>query len=230
MTDTGMKGRVKGLLAGPVPGGEGPEQVDAPPNTSIAQRQALQVLTLAQRTAEEHVASAHHQADKICTDARGTAEQIVRDARAHADDLQRSADKVLSEARAKAAQMARDAQAHADNARRNADKLLAEARVRAEEIGKDAQANADELKHQAQQRYQDVVGSLAAKREGLQQQIEALEIFDRDYRSRLTAFMQAQLRALWVDEPQVNPEIEAPEDMPTTGTGVPAQKTHSHRS
>jgi cell division septum initiation protein DivIVA len=218
MTDTGMKGRVKGLLGTPSPGGEFPEQVDAAaaPN---AQRQALQVLTLAQRTAEEHVASAHHQADKICADARATAEQIVRDARANADDLHRNADKALSDARATAAQIARDAQAHADNARRNSDKILSDARARAAEIAKDAQANADELKHQAQQRYQDVVGSLAAKREALQQQIEALENFDRDYRARLTAFMQTQLRALWVDEPQVNTEIELPGSADgTTGT------------
>lgn len=228
MTDSGMKGRVKGLLAGPPPGGEIPEQPDAA-SSSNAQRQALQVLTLAQRTAEEHVASAHHQADKIHADARVAAEQIVRDARAHADDLQRNAEKAVSEARTKAAQIARDAQAHADNTRRNADKILAEARVRAEEVAKDAQANADELKHQAQQRYQDVVGSLATKREALQQQIEALETFDRDYRSRLTAFMQAQLRALWVDQPQVDAGPDEPESMPTAGS-PPPQKTHSHRS
>jgi hypothetical protein len=48
-----------------------------------------------------------------------------------------------------------------------------------------------------------VVGSLGTKREALAQQIEALEQFDREYRSRLTAFMQGQLRSLWVDQPQV---------------------------
>ena len=52
---------------------------------------------------------------------------------------------------------------------------------------------------------------LATKREALQQQIEALEQFDREYRSRLTTFMQNQLRALWVDEPQVSAEIGQPE-------------------
>jgi 2-hydroxychromene-2-carboxylate isomerase len=56
---------------------------------------------------------------------------------------------------------------------------------------------------QAQQRYEDVVGGLSARREGLQQQIEALERFDRDYRGRITSFMQTQLRALWADQPQV---------------------------
>ena len=52
-----------------------------------------------------------------------------------------------------------------------------------------------------------MVGSLATKREALQGQIEALEMFDRDYRARLTRFMQNQLRALWVDEPHVKGEV-----------------------
>ena len=224
MSDSGMKGRVKGLLAGTAPAPREPvDQSEAPPPPTAgmsdphAQQRALQVLTLAQRTADEHVASAHRQADKICADARATAEQIVRDAEAHAQGLQREADKTLSEARAKAGQVGRDAQTHADSTRRDADKVLAEARTQAEEIGKDAQANADELKHQAQQRYQDVVGSLAARREALQQQIEALEQFDREYRSRLTTFMQAQLRALWVDEPHVSADPESG-PAPTSGT------------
>jgi vacuolar-type H+-ATPase subunit H len=187
------------------------------------------VLTLAQRTAEEHVASAHHQADKICTDARATAEQIVRDAQAHADELRRTADEVLSDARETAAQISRDAQTHADKAQRNADKVQADARSRAEEIAKEAQANADELKHQAHQRYQDVVGSLASKREALQRQIEALEQFDRDYRARLTAFMQTQLRALWVDEPHVSAELEQPESE-ATAEPPDAPGSHSRRS
>jgi cell division septum initiation protein DivIVA len=211
-----MKGRVKGLLVGASPVTEPLEQTDTPSDAG-AQRQALQVLTLAQRTADEHVAGAHRQADKICADARAMAQQIVHDAEAHADDLRREADKTLSDARATAEQMARDAQSHADNARGGADKILSDARAQAEEIAKDAQANADELKDQAQRRYQDVVGSLAAKREALQQQIEALEQFDRDYRARLTTFMQNQLRALWVDEPQVDTEIEQPGSAATSG-------------
>jgi vacuolar-type H+-ATPase subunit H len=204
-----MKGRVKGLLAGAPAVPELFEHGDAPLPTGAltdpqAQRQALQVLTLAQRTADEHIANAHRQADKICADARAMAEQIVNDAQAHGDELRAEADKSLSDARTTAAQIARDAQAHADTSRNKADQSLADARSRAEEITKDAQANADELNDQAQQRYQDVVGSLAAKREALQRQIEALEQFDSDYRSRLTTFMQNQMRALWVDEPHLS--------------------------
>jgi vacuolar-type H+-ATPase subunit H len=228
VTDNGMKGRVKGLLAGAPPMPEHPEHVEmpvGPPTDAGAQRQALQVLNLAQRTADEHVASAHRQAEKICADARATAQQIIQDAEGHAKDLRREADHTLSDARSTADQIAQEAQQHADDTRRSADEVLADARARAEEIAKDAQANADELKDQAQQRYQDVVGSLATKREALQRQIEALEQFDQDYRNRLTTFMQNQLRALWVDEPRVDPEIEQSAPLPTSDP-VPAQTTY----
>ena len=229
MTDSRMKDRVKVLLAGPTPEHEGAEHMEmaADPGTP---RQALQVLALAQRTAEEHVATAHHQADKIRGDARAAAEQIARDAQVHAHNVRREGEKVLSDARAAAAQIARDAQARADEARRNADKILADVRARAEAMAADARANADDLKAQAQQRYDDVVGSLASKREALQQQIEALEVFDREYRARLTAFMQGQLRSLWVDEPKISTDAleEDEDDRPQPQHQKPAAQQPQH--
>jgi cell division septum initiation protein DivIVA len=204
---------------------EPPDQAEDRPVSDV-QRQALQMLTLAQRTAEEHVAGAQHQAEKIQADARATAEQIARDAKAQADAVRREADKTLSEARARAAEMAKDAQLRADNARREGDKIVAEARARAAEIAKDAQVSADGLKRQAQLRYEEIVGSLAAKREALQQQIEALQEFEREYRARLLTFMQAQLRALWVDEPHIDADGQQPDAAATAGP-PPAQRTPS---
>lgn len=206
MTDSVVKARVKGILGGPPPANEPLEQRSSPPG-STAQHQAVQVLSLAQRTADEHVAGARREADRVCADARAAAEQIVRDARAHVHGLQQEAEKALSDAQTKAAQLARDAKARVDNAQRDAEKILSEAQTRSDGMAKDAKANADELSEQAKQRYDDVVGGLAAKREALQQQIEALEQFDRDYRARLTTFMQNQLRGLWVDQPRVDAEI-----------------------
>jgi cell division septum initiation protein DivIVA len=175
------------------------------------------VLTLAQRTAEEHVASANRQADKIREDAQAAADQSARDAQVHAHNVRVEADKVLAEARAASEQAARDARASSDEARRSGDQVLAEARAQAEAVVGEAKGHAEQLRLQAQQRYEDSVGSLRAKREALQQQIESLEVFDRDYRSRLTSFMQGQLRSLWADRPQVGDqlpvlEVEADED------------------
>jgi vacuolar-type H+-ATPase subunit H len=210
------------LFGGVSPDGELLDQVPPVPEPE-AQRQALQVLVLAQRTADEHVASARHQSDKIRGDARATAEQIVREAQAHADGARREAATALSDARATAEQIVRDAQTHADSALRDAEKVVSDARARAGEIVEDAQDRAEGLEREAQQRYQDVVGSLAAKRAALQQQIEALQQFDRDYRARLRKFMQGQLLALGDEPPQ--PKAEQPHRQAATAPAAsPAQE------
>jgi cell division septum initiation protein DivIVA len=223
VSDNRMKDRVKVLLNGTSSdsqtsehavvgqqpqqqGQQGPQQ-GVPGAPGAHPNQALQVLTLAQRTAEEHVARAHHQADKIRTDALAAAEQVARDAQVHAHNVRREAEKILTDARAAAEQIARDSHARTEEARRNAEKIVNDARAQSGQIAEDAQANADHLNLQARQRYDDVVGSLGTKREALQDQIEALEQFDREYRGRLTTFMQNQLRALWVDQPQVAGEL-----------------------
>ena len=229
MSDNRMKDRVKVLLNGTSTdsqtsehalvapqqgqqqgGQQGQAAQPGQPGQPVAHpNQALQVLTLAQRTAEEHVARAHHQADKIRTDALAAAEQVARDAQVHGHNVRREAEKILADARAAAEQIARDSHSRTEEARRSAEKIVNDARAQAEQVHDDAQATSDHLNLQARQRYDDVVGSLGTKREALQQQIEALEQFDREYRARLTTFMQGQLRALWVDQPQVIGEIPA---------------------
>ena len=224
VSDGGMKGRVKGLLGAP-PTDEPPPPMGVAPHA--AEQQALQVLTLAQRTAEEHLNSARREADRICGEARDTAARIVRDAQARAEALQQEAEASLSDAHAATARLAGDAQTHADQVRQDAEEILADARIQADEFVKIAQAKADELQHLAEQRYEDVVGSLAARREALQAQIEALGRFDREYRARLQAFMQSQLRALWVDEPQVDAGGPGYPDPAPAAASVPAQRGDS---
>jgi cell division septum initiation protein DivIVA len=194
-----MKGRVRGLFSGPSPENELPEQMADP--TDPDARQALQVLMLAQRTADDHVATAQHQAERIRADARATAEQIAREAQAHADDSRRESEKALADARGRAEQMDRDAQAYAEDARRESDKALADAQARAEQRIQEAQAHAEGLEREAEQRYEEALGGLSAKREALQQQVEELQQFDREYRERLRTFMEGQLRELGVSEP-----------------------------
>ena len=236
MTDNRMKDRVKVMLGtspdgatsehalvspAPVAGLLGNGAAGNPAHHNAANNgqsgpglpnQALQVLTMAQRTAEEHVATAHQQADKIRTDALAAAENIARDAQIHAHNVRREADKVLYDARAGADRIGQDAQAAAEEARRSAEKIVLDAQARADAVAAEAEANAEQLNQQAQQRYDDVVGSLGVKREALQEQIEALEQFDREYRGRLMTFMQGQLRALWVDQPQVVGDLPAADE------------------
>jgi cell division septum initiation protein DivIVA len=225
VSDGGMKGRVKGLLGNP-PADHPTPPMEVPPQVA-AEHEALQILTLAQRTAEDHVNGARYEADRICGEARDAAAQIVRDAQAHGGALQREAQATLSEAHAAAAQIISDAQVRADQAQQEAEEILSDARIQADDLVKMARDKADELQHLAEQRYEDVVGNLAARREALQQQIEALERFDREYRARLQAFIQGQLRALWVDEPNVEADgLEDPATTPATAS-VPAQRDMS---
>ena len=232
MNDNRIKDRVNELIAGG-PAADQPRPAEQPemPADDEGQPQTLQVLMLAQRTADEHIAGARQQADKIHAQAQTTAEQIVRDAQTRAAVVLREADEARSQARAAAEQIVSDAQAQADQARRTAETIVSEARTRAEEIAADAQAKADELDNRAQLHHEDFVGSMAATQEAVQQQIQALEHFDRDYRAQLVRFVQAQLRALAVDAEHIDAEqpgtaaTSGPQPQPQPGPTATTENT-----
>jgi cell division septum initiation protein DivIVA len=209
VTDNRMTNRVKVMFNGSTTDADTSQhpQVAAQAGQPPHSNQALQVLTMAQRTAEEHIAKAHHQAGKIHADAVAAAEQMARDAQAHAHGVRREADKVLYDARQTSEQAAREARIRTDEAHQAAERIVAEAEARAAALAEEADHHAEQLGMRAQQRYDDVVGSLGTKRSDLQRQIEALEEFEREYRGRLASFMQGQLRALWVDQPQVGDDL-----------------------
>ena len=90
----------------------------------------------------------------------------------------------------------RTADDHVADARREADKLLSDARTKAEEVTREARAKADALERDARQRHQEAMGGLDAKRSALQKHIEELKQFEREYRTRLKAYLESQLRDL----------------------------------
>jgi DivIVA domain-containing protein len=90
----------------------------------------------------------------------------------------------------------RTADEHVGDARREADKLLGDARTKSEELTRDARAKAEALERDARQRHQEVMGSLDSKRTALQKHIEELKQFEREYRTRLKAYLESQLRDL----------------------------------
>jgi vacuolar-type H+-ATPase subunit H len=239
VNDNRIKDRVNGLTAGGPPADQ-PRPVEHPemPGEDDGQLRSL-VLTLAEHTAQEHIADARQQADTIHAQAQTTAEQVVRDAQARAAALVREAEEARTQARVTVEQVVRDAQAQADHARRNADTMVSEARARAEQITADAQARAEELDDRAKLRQKDFVGSMAVTQQAVQQQIQVLEDFDRDYRTRLASFVQAQLNALADDGEYVDAGSSSgpggPEPMPTTTTAEPKATTedtagHSSRT
>jgi DivIVA domain-containing protein len=90
----------------------------------------------------------------------------------------------------------RTADEHVSDARREADKLLTDARTKSDDMTRDARAKAEALERDARQRHQEVMGSLDAKRTALQKHIEELKQFEREYRTRLKAYLESQLRDL----------------------------------
>jgi DivIVA domain-containing protein len=90
----------------------------------------------------------------------------------------------------------RTADDHVSDARREADKLLTDARTKADELTRDARQKAEALERDARNRHQEAMGGLDAKRNALQKHIDELKQFEREYRTRLKAYLESQLRDL----------------------------------
>jgi DivIVA domain-containing protein len=90
----------------------------------------------------------------------------------------------------------RTADDHVSDARREADKLLADARAKAEDVTREARSKADALERDARARHAEAMGGLDTKRTALQKHIEELKQFEREYRTRLKAYLESQLRDL----------------------------------
>ena len=119
---------------------------------------------------------------------------------APAEDNMDTAARVLSLAQQTADQAIADARREADEtlgrARREADEVLTKARRQAEQITGDARARAESLERDAQERHRQAMGSLVQQREELERRVDDLRAFEREYRSRLKAYLEGQLRDL----------------------------------
>jgi DivIVA domain-containing protein len=82
------------------------------------------------------------------------------------------------------------------HARQEADELLSKARQQAEQVTGDARARAESVERDAQERHRQVMGSLTEQRETLERDIDDLRVFEREFRSRLTAQVEGLLRDL----------------------------------
>jgi DivIVA domain-containing protein len=114
----------------------------------------------------------------------------------------------------------RTADDHVSDARREADKVLSEARAKAEEVTRDARAKADALERDARQRHQEAMGGLDAKRTALSKHIEELKQFEREYRTRLKAYLESQLRDLEGRGQGLEAEITRSDNGRAATTGV----------
>jgi transcriptional regulator with XRE-family HTH domain len=81
-------------------------------------------------------------------------------------------------------------------ARSEADSVLTKSRRQAEVITGDARMRAEALEHDAQERHRQFMSSLVQSREELERRVDDLRDFEREYRSRLLAYMESQLQEL----------------------------------
>src|SRR3954452_16345168 len=81
-------------------------------------------------------------------------------------------------------------------AQRTADEAIAEAKAEAEQIVSSARMKASAMEAEAQQQRAAAVADLQRQRTALESQIEALRGFEREYRTRLKAYLEGQLREL----------------------------------
>jgi DivIVA domain-containing protein len=111
---------------------------------------------------------------------------------------QQTADQAIADAR-------READETLNRARREADDLLTKARRQSEQITSDARARAESLERDAQERHRQAMGSLVQSREELERRVDDLRAFEREYRSRLKAYLEGQLRDLEADAADSEP-------------------------
>ena len=102
---------------------------------------------------------------------------------------QQTADQAVADAR-------REAGETLSQARREANDILSKARHQAEQITSDARARSENLDRDAQERHRQALGSLIQQRDELERKVDYLRTFERECRSRLTGYLEGQLRDL----------------------------------
>jgi DivIVA domain-containing protein len=136
------------------------------------------------RTADAAARPAH--ADEAVAEARAEAEQIRAAAREEAEATLAS---TLSAAR-------EEAETARTSARAEAEAALAAAREEADRVLSASRAEAAGLDEQIAQRLEAALGDLDRRRSRLEGSIEELRAFEREYRTRLRAYLEGQLREL----------------------------------
>ena len=196
-----------------------PEPAPRPAPGLEGQEQALRTLLLAQRTADEAIAEARAEADQMVTAARTEAEAALGSARSEAtstlDSSRSEAERTLGSARAEAGSTLGKARSEAEStlvkARSEAESTLSGARAEAESTLGAAQAKAARVDEDVASRIQAATGGLEEQRRVLEVRIEELRSFEREYRTRLKAYLEIQLR-----------DLDSKQGADDGGAGVPA--------
>jgi DivIVA domain-containing protein len=107
-------------------------------------------------------------------------------------------------------------------AQRTADEAVAQARAEADQLLKQAREQAASLEREAREKQAAQLAGLARQRQELETAIEGLRGFEREYRTRLRAYLQSQLKDLEGRsvEPAGGPALARPGTSPGTSPGT----------
>lgn len=133
--------------------------------------QAAKLLGLAQETAERLTGEAAQEAHETLANARAESERL------------------LAEANAESERLVTEATTHSEA-------LVTDANTRAEATERDSRVKAEALDREAQRKYTEVMTQLTTQRTALEQKIDDLRTYERDYRSRLRGWITEQLQQL----------------------------------
>jgi DivIVA domain-containing protein len=100
-------------------------------------------------------------------------------------------------------------------AQRTADETVASAQAEAERLTSEARALADAVRLQAEQQKAAAISDLERRRQALEQHIDGLRAFEREYRTRLKAYLESQLHDL-------DGRGQPPGDVPAAPAPAPA--------
>ena len=133
-----------------------------------------------------------------------------------------AAAKVLALAQRTADELVADAKAEADrlltDARQRAEKIDGEIKAKVSKSEAEARQKAEAIEREAAQRKQDVFGALEQECAQLERRRDELRDFEREYRSRLKAYLQSELRKL---ETGAVDEVPVPVAQVAASAGTP---------
>jgi DivIVA domain-containing protein len=161
-----------------------PEPVAEPEPMAVAEPEPVPA-TIPSLPAVSTVPEASSAAARLLEIATQNADQLVAEA-------QNEADKIISEARIKS------------------ERLETDAKTKSDRLEADARSRAEKLDSETSQRRQQLFGELERDKDTLVRELEDLRAFEREYRSRLKGYFQAQLHAL---------DGEGDADVPLTPSG-----------
>ncbi len=155
----------------------------APP---VAEQPAVQQ---AAATPADH----HLHAARLLGLAQETAERVTAEATAEAEQTKANAhaasEKMLTDARNESERMVTEA-------KNSSESMVSEATAKAEATIRDSQIKAEAMDREAQRKYSEVMSQLTAQRTSLENKIDGLRTYEREYRSRLKNWITDQLQQL----------------------------------